>query len=113
APAPIRRFIDADQDGDAGIEIVAEVIPLVRALPLDRQMPGGRMGRIHDLQCRRLDYRMPAEVVADERSVPWPLVTGVGRRVDADEAPAVLDESCKRSLFVCVEHLAGRTQENN
>src|SRR3954463_13169618 len=62
AAAAVRCFVDADQYGDVRIEIIAEVIPFVRALPRYGQTTRRCVGRIDYCKRGRLNSRMPLKV---------------------------------------------------
>src|SRR6478752_6860628 len=56
---------------------------------------------------------MLAKIRAHQRSVPSPVVFGVGRRVDADEAAAPANEALEGRLLVVIEHVARRAQKDD
>jgi len=56
---------------------------------------------------------MLAKISADQPAVPGPIILGVRRRMDADEALAPADEALERGLLRVVQHVARRTQEDH
>jgi hypothetical protein len=66
-----------------------------------------------ELQVGCLDRGVLAEVGADELAVKRPVVLGVTRGVDADEALAGADEALESCLLVVVEHVARRRKKDD
>ena len=111
--ALVARLVDAQDGGDVGRRILAEVVPLVAAGPaLRKRAGGGMLGRSHD-QGGVLDARMALEVGADQAAVPGPVVLGVAGRMDAGEAAAAADEALQRGLLLRVQRIAAGVEEHD
>src|SRR6516162_2681133 len=72
--AGIGRLVNARQDVNGAARIANEVVPLVGALPIPRQTPGGRMVRILDMDHRALDSGVVPEPSPDQPTIPRPVM---------------------------------------
>ena len=109
----VARLVERRQHVDVAARVGAVVVPLVKAAPAVRQVLGGRMVLVGDLDRRLLLRRVLLEVRADEVAVERPVVLGVGRRVDPDVSATVGDVVLERVLLPLVEHVTGRAQEDH
>lgn len=68
---------------------------------------------VDDLNFGGLDSRMAFEVGANELSIKWPFIFGVGGGVDADVSSASLDVGFKRFFLGWVENGLGCAEEDD
>ncbi len=94
-------------------DVGGEVVPLVGPGPVFRQAPARGVHPVRHLD-RRAGHgggagRPGAEQVGQER----PVRLGLDRRVDAQEAAALVEVGLERGLLGVVEHVPGRVEEDD
>src|SRR5215208_4170862 len=85
------------------------IVELIGDPPGDRGGGAERTREAHDAGLQA--GRMALELRPEELPVPGPVVSGVGRRMDAEVTAARFDESLEGPLLRAVEDIAGRVDE--
>ena len=112
-------LVELEEDVDV-LGLGGEVVPLVGPHPVGRrQVPGGRMRGVDDVDRRLLELDRRGRVVEEPRAahhvaLPRPVAVGVGVGVDAHDAAAALRPALERVALSGVQDaLAVRVEEDD
>src|SRR4051794_35297925 len=92
-PAVVAVLVDTHQHTHLCARRRAEVVPLVGAHPLLRQVASRSVRGVDDTYRRRLNRGMTAKIGTHQLSVPGPVVFGIGSGMNADKSTAAADEA--------------------
>ena len=94
-------------------DVGGEVVPSVRPLPVLREVLGGVVDAVRDLDRAGLDAGPPARTRAEHVGQELPAGLGLDRRADTDEAAAIRVVVLERLLLSAGEQVAGRVEEDH
>jgi hypothetical protein len=90
-----------------------KVIPLVKPAPYTGQMAGGNKSAVNNVECGLLLFGVAFKICANQFIVPWPIVFGVCRGMNANITPAPVYVMFKSGLLLVVQNVAGGAQKND